>query len=454
MATPITELEFAQMAYDADVAAKSAAQAALVAAQTALAAARAALAAATAAEVAKEKEIAAKRVAVAAADTPAEGATLMDELNVLIAEERVLRATLVEATDTVSTTEGDAVLATAALRRISADVAQAEVALAAATKAQALRDAAKAAATAPPLDTLAADAAAALAADPFTAAENLVTDDIPAKLLEASRNAYEADIAFIARLEDSLTVAEDLLMDELEDNGGARGLVTRRRMELARAERALREWTEHALMGHDRALAQLATMVSGGALLNASESAGVTALDDTPGQDAADARMALVDARAAVADAELNLEEATYTARAPDPTADVSAVQEVVDAQDALDAAIVDLNAAEAAFVAIAEDFTAWTGEVPDPAWRKVLTYLEADGILNQVSDVDAAAVTALVTDVTTAESNLAAALEAERSHADTVAFLEGYVALRANRVTGSGNTLPGRLLSTVRGDA
>lgn len=454
MATPITELEFAQTARDAAVASKSAAQATLLAAQTALAAARAALAAATNAEVAKEKEIVAKRAEVAAADTPAEGAALLAELTTLIAEERVLAAELVEASGAVSAAEGDAALATAALKRAGAGLAQAEVDLAAAKTAQALRDGLKLAATAPPLDTLAADATAALSADPYTAADDLVTDEIPAQLLAASRNGYDGEIARIARLEDSRTVAEDLLMDELEANGGAEGLVARRRMELARAERSLREWTEHALMGHDRALALLATVIAGDGLLNASESAGVTALDDTAGQDAADARMALADALAAVADAELDLEEATYTALAPDPTADVSAVQEVVDAQDALDAANVDLAAAEAAFTAVAGDFTAWTGEVPDPAWRKVLAYLEADGILNQVSATDAAAVTALTSALTTAEANLAAALDAARSHAVTVAFLEDYVALRSNRVTGSGNNLPGRLLSAVRGDA
>lgn len=454
MATPITELEFAQMARDADVASKSAAQSTLLAAQTALAAARAALTAATAAQLAKEKEITAKRAEVAAADTPAEGDALLDELTVLIAEERVLRADLVGASGAVSTTGGDASLATAALSREGAALARSEAALTAAKAAQALRDGWKAAATAPPLDTLAAAAAAALGADPYSEADDLVTSEMPAHLLATSRTGYEAEIAGIARLKASRTVAEDLLMDELEANGGVAGLVARRRMELARAERSLRDWTEHALTGRDRALSLLATVISEDALFNASEGAGVAALDDTAGQDAADARGALAAARAALADAELDLEEATYTARAPDPAADVSAVQEVVDAQDAVDDATVDRDAAEAAFSAIAADFTAWTGEVPDPAWRRVLAYLEADGLLNQVSAVDAAAVTALVAAVTAAEADLAAALDAARRHATTVAFLEDYVALRANRVTGRGATLPGRLLSAVRGDA
>jgi hypothetical protein len=70
------------------------------------------------------------------------------------------------------------------------------------------------------------------------------------------------------------------------------------------------------------------------------------------------------------------------------------------------------------------------------------------------VSAADAPAVAALVAAVTTAEADLAAALEAQRRHDNTVAFLEGYVALRENRVTGSGTNFPGRLFGAVRGDA
>jgi hypothetical protein len=248
--------------------------------------------------------------------------------------------------------------------------------------------------------------------------------------------------------------AEDLLMNELETNDGVHGLVERREMELARAERALRDWTDQAGTRSDRALALLESIASGGAILNAAESGRVHELDVAAGQDAADLRVALESARQAAFDAQLSLDEATQAALAVHPADDPATNPDVIAAKAASDAATTALTDATSDYDAAAADFTAWTVEVPDAAWRKVIAYLEADAILRELSDTDAADVTALVDDVTDAETDLAAALDAAETHENTIAFLEAHVTQRAGRLTRSGATHPTRLLSAIRADA
>jgi hypothetical protein len=454
MATPTTILQFALKTRNADSAARASMQAALQSAQAALTAARGDVTTATAALAAKEREIAAKRVEVAAADTPGEGAALLAELAALQGEQRALQAQLIEANDVVAEAEGPATLSAAGLARISARLAEAEAELVAATAGDALRSGWKTAATSPPVDQVPGDSTAALAAAAFTTAQTRFDDEIPAKLRAAARKGLEVEAARLERLELSSEAAEDLLMAELEENGGAVGLVARRRMELERAERALRDWTEQARTRYDRAIALIGTVNEGATILNPSEHAGVEALNATAGRDAADLRIALAAAQGVVHDAELDLEEAKYTALADDPTADVATVPAVVTAQGALDDAVSDLGDARDAYDAAAGDFTAWTAEIPDPAWRKVLAFLEADTDLQELSQTQPADLTALVDAVTTAEANLAAALDAAETHAYTVALLEDYVTLREDRVTRFSATYPARLLSAVRGDA
>lgn len=454
MATPTTVLEYAQNARNADAAAKAAALTALQSAQGALATARAALATAAANLVAKEKEVAAKRAELGEADTPAEGAALLADLETLIDEQRVLQLGVVQAGSTVSSAEGDTVVAAAELARLTGELTRAEATLVEAQAADTLRSGWKAAATAAPLDTLIADATTALGEDPYTAVNAKVTADIPAKLLEAATEGFTAEAARAARLQEAADDAETLLMDELEENGGAVGLVVRRRMELERAERALRAWTEAAASRFDRARGLLLGLAGPDPLLNPHEHGGVEALDEQAGQDAADLRIELHSADTARLDAQLDLEEAILAARADDPTVDPATVQEVIDAQGELDDADQALGDARGAFDADAGDFAAWTGEVPDAAWRNLIGWLEADAILQDLSGTASADVTQLVDDVETAEANLAAALDAAEQHTNTVAVLEAYVALRRDRVTRTAATRAARLLSAVRGDA
>ena len=454
MAIPTTVLQFAQNTRNADATDRANMQAALQAAQTALAAARTAHTETTAQLAAKQKEIAAKRAEVATADTPAEGATLLAELTALLREERTLQAEMISRGDAVAESEGTAALSATALARISAKLAVSEAELVKATTENGQRNTWKTAATADPLDTLSADADTALTEELYTDATARVNDALPAKLRDMARKGVETEAARLERLKTSRDAAENLLMAELQANGGVMGMVARRRMELARAERELREWTEQARTRFDRSLSLLATVNEGDSILTATEATGVDELDESAAQDAADLRITLADADVAAHDARLDVEEATYTALADDPRVDTSTVPAVVTANETLADRNDELTDARSAYDAAADDFTAWTAEVPDPAWRKVLAYLEADITLRDLGDTDAAAVTALVSAVTTAEANLAAALDAAETHAYTVALLEDYVTLREDRVTRFGATYPARLLSAVRGDA
>jgi hypothetical protein len=453
MPTPTTVLEFAQNTVDENTAAKASATADASAAQAEHSTARTALDVTTAAIKAKEKEIAAMRIDVANADTPAEATTLAAELIDLIAERRALHADHLEGRDAVADAASAAALATSALKRIGARLASAQAELATAMSDDATTDRLKTAATAPPLDTLADDAGDARVEAPYTEAEARINEAIPPKLLQAARKAYEIEVARHARSGLSRVAAEDLLLDELETNDGVSGLVVRRSLELDRAERDLRHWSDGAVARFDRAIALLESVAAAPPLLSPAEVAGVQALDDAPAQGAADLRIALLDARQAVDDAQLDLDEATAAARAPDPSADVSALTEVAAAQAALDAANAAFTAARTDYDAEMANFSAWVAEVPDTAWRKLLAFIEADVILQELSDADPADITALIDAVALAEQNLAEALDAVETHDVAVAFLEDFATLRGDRLTRSSATHPERLFSAVRGD-
>lgn len=453
MATPTTVLEYAENTLLATTNARAAAQAESTAAQEAIAQARTDLEDATAALKETELDLAGKRAELAQADTPAEAATLAAELAELVALQRERQAELLTAREALADALSSSQRVAATLTRLRSRLARAEADLAAATRYADTRTAIKDAASAPPLDTIAADADAVLSGDEFSEAETLITDALPERLLAAARRGYEFQLARMASARNARRAAEDLLMEELEANGGVDGLVVRRQMELARAERDLRDWAEGAAGAFRQANQLLASLGATAQLLTPAELAGVQNLDDTPARNAADLRIALLDARETANTAGLELEAATSAALAPDPLADVSADPAVDAAQTVLDTATAALNTAQDNYDAEAENFTAWSAEVPDPAWRKVMAFVELDTTLRRIRDTEPADVTALVDAVNQAEANLAAALDAAEIHARAIAFLEEYVTLAEDREKRYAATHAERLFSALRGD-
>jgi hypothetical protein len=453
MPPPTTVLEYAENTLVATTAARAAAQTEAATAQTALGDARTDLEDATDALKETELDLAAKRFEIGEADTPAEAATLAAELAELVAEQRERQAALLAVREALADALSTSERASATLARLRTRLARAEADFAAAIRYDDTRSAIKAAAIAPPLDTIAADADEDLAGTDFSEVDTLITDAIPERLLAAARRGYELQNARLASAKDARRAAEDLLMEELQANGGVDGLVVRRQLELSRAERDLRDWAEGAWGAYRRASELLASLNTPVEVLSAAELAGVQGLDDTPGQNAADLRIALLDALEAVYAAELELEAATAAALAPDPAADdVSADPAVAAAQSALDTANATLGTAQTNYDAEAENLTAWSAEVPDAAWRKVMAFVDLDTTLRRIRDTEPADVTALIDAVDQAEANLAEALDAAEIHARAVTFLESYITLSEDREKLYASTHSERSFAALRG--
>src|SRR5690606_20595512 len=195
MATPTTVLEYAENTLLATTNARAAAQAESTAAQEAIAQARTDLEDATAALKETELDLAGKRAELAQADTPAEAATLAAELAELVALQRERQAELLTAREALADALSSSQRVAATLTRLRSRLARAEADLAAATRYADTRTAIKDAASAPPLDTIAADADAVLSGDEFSEAETLITDALPERLLAAARRGYEFQLA-------------------------------------------------------------------------------------------------------------------------------------------------------------------------------------------------------------------------------------------------------------------
>ena len=460
MAAPETLQQLAVQVAALYAAAKTEAQESVAAAGTALAAARDRLRTNGDLLAAKNQEIAAKRAELADAEVPTEAAALVEELADLQAEARALQAALLDDADAVARGEAEAKAASGFLERVSAALAEAQAELAREAvdgpRRQELRDAV----AAPPLDTLAADATAAMGAGTeFDDAKTRVTDEIPAELLTAARKGMEVEDDRRRQRLDSLEAVEDLLLTELEDNGGLDEKATALQLRFARADAALRAWVKQGPGRLTQALAQAAAVNAGDSLLTDAEEAEVAARE-TAGAAAVPKRTAREEARKDVTEAEVKLGDALTTALAPDPTADVSADAGVDAAEQALTTARTALEDAGEEYdkfadgsapPTFAEDFTAWSSALPESVWRKVVGFLEAEATLTELGAVDGGD---LATAHEDAEKALAAALWDAERHALTVAYLEEQVAMRAEAAGRADAARSARLLAAVRGDA
>jgi DNA repair exonuclease SbcCD ATPase subunit len=397
-----------------------------------------------------EKSIAAKNAALPAAETPADQEALVNEIAALRAAARALQAAILDAAEGAGRAQAEADIATAGLRRAAAGLKSALAALQAAESDGQRLVRWKEELAMPPLQSLKGDAATALGEDPYTAANQRITDQLPAKLVAAARAGYTAERARVNAFRSAVSVPEELLTAEQRAEGGAMGLVLQRQVALANAVEALRGWVERGRERFDRALSLLRDLAATDPLLNPEQAGRIDELEED-GEAAADLRVDREEKRAAVNEAREKLDDATLTALAPDPAADVSGVQEVQDAQSELDAALGELATAQSAYDAVRDDYVVWAAAVPDGVWRKLLGFFEAEAILQELSGETPAT---LVSDVEDAEEELADALaNAERS-AVTLAFLADHLVLRREGYADARAARQRRLLSATRGDA
>jgi hypothetical protein len=124
----------------------------------------------------------------------------------------------------------------------------------------------------------------------------------------------------------------------------------------------------------------------------------------------------------------------------------------VTTAEGKRDAADLAYGTADGKFTAPARAaFGAWSAAVPEPVWRKLVGFLEAEAALDELKDVVA---TDLVTAHTDAEEALAEALWNAEVHALSAAYLEEQVTLREALLSRALSVRQQRLLSALRGDA
>lgn len=450
--TPTTLKDLATQVRDLYDAAAARTRQELADAQAALDAARAGQRADAALLTAKQAALAAARAELAATEVPIDAEALLGEVAKLQVDARRLQAALLDRGDAVARAEADVAAAKSLLARVSGARDEAAGEVEPATAEHERRVGWRAAATAAPLDTLAADATATLAGAAYVDAKKRVTDDVPAKLVASARKGHGVETARVARVALSLSDTEDLLATEQDTNGGPAGEAEKLRLEMIRAEAALRDWAEHARERYDLALAQLEALSSATTgLFTPAQVAELAALKDDGG-DAVDLRLPRETAREKAIDAAFDLDDAITKARAPDPTASVSAVAAVVTARGKRDQANADYVDADGDFTADArKDFARWSAAVPEPVWRKLVGFLEAEAALDALKDVAAADLVSAHED---AEAALAASLWNAERHALSAAYLEEQVNLREALLARALSVRQQRLLSALRGDA
>lgn len=450
MATPTTLLAFATQERDAYQAAQTRAEADLAAAQAELTQAAQSLAADVKAAAELERSIGEKRAQLASTTVPADATALVAEITALVIQRRTLQAQILDREDTVAAKRAEVTTAKEAAQRATALRAAAEAQIVREQRAQEQRQPWKTAVTQPPLDTLQAEAAAALEGAEFTAAEAEI-EELPEKIRETAVSRYGVYRERLDRAQTSVATAEDLLASEHGANGGVEGVAAQRRIAFVRAERALRDYASSAA---DRLAFALALLQDVGAtdLLSVPEKGEIDeAALVAAGESAADLGIARDDAQKTMDQKRAALDDVTLEQRAEDPDADVTTVPDVQEAQDEFAAAETDRDDAQIAFAAEKDALAEWLSIVPDRAWRKVRAFHDASAILNELSTTVAAT---LVSGFATAEQALAAALAEAAQRRRAVAVLDQAIALRTAVLMAALSARDSRLLSAARGDS
>jgi hypothetical protein len=449
MAKPTTVLEFATQRQDAAQVTQTDAQAGSGQAQADLVTALQAVQDRTSEVAALERNDAALRQALAATPTLADGAAILAQLEQNTIDLRAKRQDLLEAQESLAAAQSRVERCQAILARETADLARAMTLKHAAQEADTKRSGWKTDAGKPPLDTLKADAGAALGAKTYTDAKARVEADIPADLIARARDRRDQEAARVDRFRKEVEAAEDALDDELAANGGLPGATAKKRRGFGRAETAFGNYVLTAKQRFDRAMALLAP-IPGAPALSAEEQARINQADiKQKGAAAAAKEKARDDARATLADKQATLDDATMDAiAAGKKPEDVKAVK---DATKERDDAVTDLAKKEGEYTAgMRKDLDTWETAVPDAAWRLLADFQEANAILNDLKATDPAALAKAMVD---AESDLAGALDAEAVSAEATSFLQDSAAARDDRLDASSRSEPPLLFSALRGD-
>jgi hypothetical protein len=341
-------------------------------------------------------------------------------------------------------------LANAALSTATASVASVAAAKAAAADAHQARADLIARLTTPPLDTIEADAAAALGNPPWTDAKTRIEADLPAALRECA--AESAGVVF-GRLDNDRTRVAQI-------GAAAGGLLVAsdaRRIAFEQADARFRAHVVNAKARLDQALT-LATRVADPqqsplteperrSVFSKKEDGSVdTALRDSR-VEAAGKRKALATAQISLDDATTALEIARAKARAADIDADPELDAAVIAARGAVTAATTARNTARGDLTAaMSATLAEWQLAVPDATWRQLADFDAATRLLDELK----ADHSALKTGLATAESDYTAALIAAR----TAAAIDGELGAAESQQQFDAAAASRRIIGALRGDS
>ena len=429
-------------------------QQALTAALTALTAARDAVAAANKALAALNDGAAEIRAKLAVAATKADVDALGLQLMEVTRDIRKTQAETIDAEAAVRAASSGFDVANAALSAAVARLSVASAAKASAEQAEKERTELTDRLTKPPLDTIEADAAAALTQQPYTDAQGRIEADLPPALRDCA--AESAAVVFGRLANDATLVAQTAALA-----GAIAPAVENRRRVFEQADAHLRDHVVNATARLEQALA-LASRVADPkhAELTDPERRSIfsrqpdgsadTQLEQDRGE-AAGARIKLATAQIDLDAKTTALAVARAQARAADidadPEADAAvgtARDDVTDALSTRDQASNDLTAE------MRTTLGEWQLAVPDGTWRHLADFDAATRRLHAL----AASHAALTTNLTTAESDYVTALIAADKAARTAASIDRDVAAALSQRESDAAAASNRVLGALRGDS
>jgi hypothetical protein len=452
----ITLVQFWTAERDAHKLAQAGAQGDLTAAQAALVAAKAALDTDTTALGKTGADISADRKALASTSGPSAVTALNAKIRDEIIKQRTLQGMVLDDQDSIATAQANLDGAAAALARASAKVADAEAQLTTATAAAAKRKTLADQLALPPFSSMKADATAFAAGAVATDAKTEIDATFPADLQAIATDRRKTRAERAADLRKSLEAAEDALGTARATADGHLGDAAKKEIDFRRADDALRVFVTTAKLRYDRAItvmSDLQAMKNGTKtpdLLSAQEKADIAA---SAARTTAETNAVPIDTdRAAVYTAQNALDTAILAQISTDvDTLRTDAALQLKRA--APGTATATLVATQVAYAGSADKKTLdeWEAVVQDAVWSTLIDYLDAKDALDYLQGTTPAD---FGTTLATAEDACAVALGvATKAQREEDAFSDE-IALRSARVDAATASLPGRLLSAVRGDS
>lgn len=450
--TPTTVLEYATQRSTRIKAAIANAQQQLAQAQSDSAAQEANVATAIKQFGDLEKIAAGIRQKLSAIPTPADGETLLADLEQAIIQLHAKQAEIVTAQAALIAAQAKAGSAQSDLAASAAELPGAEAALKKADLASTQRAAWDTALTTAPLSTIktAASTAADASKNPRKAAKTRIEADIPAPLLARAQDRRHAQADRITNATAERQAADVAVVAERGAHGGLAVIAADRWADLLSAETAARDFISSAQSRLDQAITTLA-QVPGNAPLTAEQRASIEATGDnalkTNRETAATNEQAVADKRKDLEAKQKELDEAILSLMA-DP--DDTTKQTTKGTKESnVTAAEGPLATAKTAYTTVQRALMdAWEAAVPDTTWQLMDDYEKAVEILQAMPTA-----ASLRTALKSAESDyVTAQLTADKS-ASVLADLMAEQAKRAAQEESARQTSDASLFGALRGD-